>query len=164
LPALVALQEAARQERNIEKFLEIIAADLPHDDIDAELEIENARMRADYLRETRLLTAAMVRERSGLRPHNKSEPASRWKRERKIFAIRREGIDLYPAFQFQDGSPRPVIKEVLSALPDGLSAWQIAFWFESGNGWLDGAAPQQMLEQPNRVVEAARQFATPAVG
>ena len=164
LPAVADLQGAAIQERNIEKLLEIIAADMPHADVDAEVELENAQMRAEYLRDTKLLTAAKVRAQSGRNPRNKSEPASRWKREGKIFAVRKGGIDLYPAFQFEDGDPRPVIKQVLAALPDGLSPWQVAFWFDSGNGWLNGAEPQECLDRPDEVVEAAKQFADPAIG
>lgn len=77
--------------------------------IDAEL--ENAEMRAKYLSETPLLTAQQVRHLSGRRPSNKSEPVSRWKRDNEVFAIYKNGINLYPAFQFEDGVPKPIIKK-----------------------------------------------------
>ncbi len=164
LPAIATVHAEMIRKRNIDKLLEIIAADMPHADVDANLELENAEMRAEYLGETRLLTAVQVREQSGLEPRNKSEPASRWKREGKIFAVRKGGVDFYPAFQFEDGAPKPVIKKVLAELPDDLSSWQTAFWFDSGNGWLDGAEPQDCLDQPDNVIEAARMFARPAIG
>ena len=132
--------------------------------VETALDIENARLRSHYLRETPLLTAAEVRAASGLEPRNRSEPASRWKREGKLFAVRRSGIDLYPAFQFADGAPRPAIKSILTALPNDMTGWQIALWFASANGWLDGAAPQDRLSDPDAVVEAARRLADPAVG
>ena len=161
---VAAAHAAARQERNIERLLEIFAEDQPRSDLDAELELENAQMRAEYLAETPLLTAAQVRDQSGLKPRNKSEPASRWKRERKIFAVRKGGVDFYPAFQFEDGAPMPVIKQVLTKLPKDMSVWQIAFWFDTGNGWLDGQAPQECLGKPEGVLHAAQQIAEPAFG
>lgn len=162
LPAVFAARAGALQERNIAKLLEIIADDLPL--ANAELELENAEMRADYLAQTKLLTAAQVREQSGLNPQNKSEPASRWKREGKIFAIRKSGIDLYPAFQFKDGEPRPVIRKILAEIADQFTPWQLAFWFESGNGWLDGEEPQDCLDRVEDVVLAAKRLAQPTIG
>ena len=152
--ALVASNyAAARSERNIERLLEMIVEDMHSVDID--LEIENAEMRAEYLADNKLLTAQDVRDQWGLNPRNKSEPASRWKREGKIFAVRNGAIDLYPAFQFVDGSPRPVIKEILVEISEDFTAWQVAFWFASGSGWLNGEEPQNCLDQVDDVLMAA---------
>lgn len=161
---VVGAHAAARQEKNIERLLELIAEGLPHSDGDFELELENAEMRAQYLAETKLLTATEVRAQSGLNPRNKSEPASRWKREGKIFAVRKGGVDLYPAFQFTDGAPKGVIKSILAELAKDFTPWQIAFWFESGNGWLGGEAPQDCLGKPDEVVLAAKRLAGPTIG
>ena len=164
LPSLAAERGSRLSEANIEKILDVILSDAPRPRIENELEIDNARLRSRYIQETPLLTGAEVRAASGLKPRNKSEPASRWKREGKLFAVRRSGIDHYPAFQFADGSPRPVIKAILAALPKDMTGWQIAMWFASGNGWLDGAEPQECLSDPDAVVEAACSLADPAVG
>ena len=164
LPPIAEERRTQLTEANIEKILDVILADAPRPRIDIELDIDNARLRSQYLRETHLLTAKEVRDASGLRSRNKSEPASRWKREGKLFAVRRSGIDFFPAFQFVDGVPRPVIKEILANLPEGTTGWQTAMWFASGNGWLDGAAPQECLSDPHSVVHAARKLADPAVG
>jgi len=162
--AVTTTHIAARREKNIERLLEMIVEDIPRADVDIELELENAEMRAQYLTETKLLTAQDVREQSGLKPRNKSEPASRWKREGKVFAVRKGAIDLYPAFQFIDGSPHPAMKKILTEIGDAFTPWQIAFWFESGNGWLDGAEPQDCLDQTEDVIEAAQRLAEPAIG
>ena len=151
-------------EANIEKILDGILSDAPRPWVENELEIDNAFLRSRYLQETPLLTGAEVRATSGLNPRNKSEPASRWKREGKLFAVRRSGVDHYPAFQFVDGSPRPVIKAILDALPRDMTGWQIAMWFASGNGWLDGDEPKERLSDPDAVVDAARRLADPALG
>lgn len=162
LPAIAAARSSVLQEHRIEKILEIIADDVSHTDIETEL--ENAEMRAKYLSQTSLLTAQQVRHLSGRRPSNKSEPASRWKRDNKVFAVYKNGINLYPAFQFEDGMPKPIIKKILTVLPDDMTAWQIAFWFNSGNGWLNGAEPQNCLGQTEEIIYAAQQIAEPAFG
>ncbi len=164
LPSMAAIHRQALTERNIELMIESILPDMPRADIRAQLEIDNARLRADYLQETRMLTGSEIRAGSGLNPKNASEPASRWKREGRIFAVRHGGRDLYPAFQFSGGQPRRVIKDILAQLPASLTPWQIAMWFASGNGWLDGATPEERLEAPGEVVEAALHLATPAEG
>ncbi|MDE0332435.1 MAG: hypothetical protein OXL41_11255 [Nitrospinae bacterium] len=164
LPSLAAERRSRLSEANIEKILDVILSDAPRHRVENELEIDNARLRSRYLQETPLLTGAEVRAASGLNPRNKSEPASRWKREGRLFAVRRSGIDHYPAFQFADGAPRPVIKEILAALPEEMTGWQIAMWFASGNGWLEGDEPQESLSDPEAVVDAARRLADPALG
>lgn len=132
--------------------------------VEAELAIDNLELRQEYLDETPTLTAAQIHRMSGLGSRNTSEPASRWKSEGKTFAIRVGRRDLYPAFQFEDGTPRPVVRDVLSALPESMTGWQTALWFASGNGWLDGDRPQQRLHDGELVVAAARQLSEPARG
>ena len=136
----------------------------PRQGIDTDLALDNFVLRQEYLDETPLLTAKQIHDRSGVRSSNPSEPASRWKKEGRTFAVRIQRRDLYPAFQFQDGVPRPVIKEVLATLPAGMTSWQKAFWFASGNGWLDGDEPQQRLDHGEQVLYAAGQLAVPARG
>ena len=151
-------------DANKEKMLEVLFSDSPRAANDTDLDMENARLQAEYLRDTRYLTSVQVRAASGLAPRNNSEPASRWKREGRLFAVHRAGRNLYPAFQFEDGVPRPVIRKILAALPKDMTGWQIAIWFASGNGWLNGDEPQRRLSDPDSVIEAARRLSEPAVG
>ena len=132
--------------------------------IETDLWIDNLELRMNYLRDTPTLSAAEVHEASGLSSRNISEPASRWKREGKIFSIRHGRADRYPAFQFLDGAPRPVVKSILAALPDSMTGWQTALWFASGNGWLDGDEPQHRLDDGDLVVGAACHLSEPAHG
>jgi hypothetical protein len=76
---------------------------------------------------------------------------------KKAFSVLWHGREEYPAFQFRDGCPLPVIAAVLKALPDKMTPWQIAFWFVSSNPWLDGKAPYTMLSDTDSIVQAARQ-------
>ena len=163
-PQVAARRSEQLSDANIEKMLDVFLSDAPRAPVETELDIDNTRLRADYLQETPCLTAAQVHAASGLNPRNRSEPASRWKREGRLFAVRRSGIDLYPAFQFEDGVPRPVIKKILAALPKEMTGWQIAMWFASGNGWLGGDEPQGRLADPDAVVDAALKLADPAIG
>ena len=164
LPSLAAERRVRLTEADIEKLLDVLLSGVPRARVETELAVDNARLRSDYLRDTPLLTAAEIRAASGLNPRNRSEPASRWKREGRLFAVRRSGIDLFPEFQLVDGVPRRPVKAILAALPAGMTGWQIAMWFASSNGWLGGAAPQERLADPEAVVEAAGRLADPAIG
>ena len=114
---------------------------------------KNAEMRARYLQTTELYTAEDIQG-----------PSVKWKRAGRIFAIQHDGKDLFPAFQFADGEPLPIIQKILKALPDYMSPWQTAFWFESGNGWLGGEIPQECLKKESKVIDAAEQLAKPTIG
>ncbi len=131
---------------------------------ESKVALDNLEWRSRYLKETPMLTASDVHVMSGMRAKNTSEPASRWKADGKTIGVRVQGRDFYPDFQFEDGSPRPIMKRILDALPDHLTAWQKLAWFASGNGWLDGATPQDSLEDGDAVVAAARQLVDPARG
>lgn len=164
LPRLARLRAQKVSEENIEEMLSLLLQDADRADVDADIEADNAELRAHYLKSVPTLPSAGVHKLAGARSRNASETASRWKREGRVFAVRVKGVDYYPAFQFAEGEPRPVVKAILAALPDHLSAWQTALWFASGNGWLGGASPQAALEQERAVVDAARRLGEPAVG
>lgn len=164
LASLVAADRRQLTEDNIELLVRSMLPHAPRSKVDAQLELDNARLRAAYLEEVPTQSGREVRAASSLNPKNPSEPASRWKRERRVFAVRHGGRDLFPAFQFEDGYPRPVIKQILHQFPPTLTDWQIAIWFASGNGWLDGAEPRNRLDAPDEVIEAARRLADTTEG
>jgi len=131
----------------------------------AELETDNALLRKQYLAQHETYTSREIKEGSGLTTAKPSEPASRWKSQGKIFGVPAGRADRYPAFQFADGRPRPEIAEVLAALPSSMSPWQIAFWFASGNGWIENdAAPQDALHDMDRVLAAAADLGSDDLG
>ena len=131
----------------------------------AEIEIDNALLRMQYLARNQTYTGCEVREASGLKTGNPSEPASRWERQRKIFGVPVGRTDLYPAFQFAEGRPRPEIGSILAALPESMSPWQIAFWFASGNGWIENdVAPQDALHDMAGVLSAAADLTADDLG
>ncbi len=155
---------SALTEENIEHLVDMYLAGHERSDVDVDLELDNAEIRAEYLRATKTLTAKDVRAAVANKPKNPSEPASRWKREKRIFAVRNGGVDLFPHFLFRDGAPRKGIKKILEALPEDMSPWQIALWFASGNGWLGDKAPQDCLDDVSLVVDAAKRMNDTAIG
>ena len=151
-----------RTASDLDRILTWLAAE--HIDAEEDLAFDNVVARREYLDDTPTLTAVQIHRMSGLVSSNRSEPASRWKKEGKTFAVRLGRRDLYPAFQFEEGKPRTVVRDVLAALPSNMTAWQKAFWFASGNGWLDGDEPQQRLEDGDQVIAAARRLSESASG
>ena len=69
-------------------------------DVYLRIERKNAEMRATYLQTTELYTAKDIQG-----------PSAKWKREGRVFAVQDGEKDLFPAFQFADGEPLPVIKK-----------------------------------------------------
>ena len=122
-------------------------------DIDREIARKNAELRARYLRTTELYTAEDIQGAS-----------AKWKREGRVFAIQDGEKDLFPVFQFVDGQPLLIIQKILEALPEDLTPWQTAFWFQSANGWLDGKTPQKCLTKESEVIDAAEQLGNLVVG
>ncbi len=97
--------------------------------------------------------AALFEEFGRVRLHDVPAPD----RER-IFAVKADGDEWVPSFELDErGTPLPVIARVLSYLGGVRSPWELALWFTSANGWLDGSRPVDLLgTQPERVSEAAR--------
>lgn len=155
----------ALTERNIEALVDLYLQGEERADVDRELEQDNAELRAQYLREVPTFTAADIHKlMHGSQLNNPSEPASRWRREKRAFAVRNGRAQLFPCFQFADGLPLPVVRQVLKRLPADMTPWQIAFWFRSGNGWLNGRSPEEALDDEESVLNAADRLCDPAVG
>lgn len=154
LPSMIA----ARRQHLTDKHIEaLVDAYLPADalaPVMPDIEADNAKAQADFLRTYPFLTADQVAERAGHSAVNRSATAHRWKAEQKIFAIRVGGRDVYPAFQFKDGQPRAALRSAMRAL-GSRSGWQTAFWFITPNSWLGGHAPIDRLEDDAAVSAAA---------
>jgi hypothetical protein len=132
--------------------------------VGAAIDADNAEARIRFIERVACLSSAEIAERVGHGAKNKSQTASRWKAEGRVFSVPWRGRELYPAFQFLDGRPRLEIAETLAALPTDLSPWQLAFWFVSSNPRLDGAAPRDRLSESKALVSAAREEGDAVVG
>lgn len=155
LPKIVASRRQALSERNIEALVDVFLGADPLAAAMPAIESDNAVAQAGFLERWPILTAEAVAEQAEHASTNRSATASRWKKARRIFGVRVSGREAYPAFQFKEGRPRPVIGKILAALPEEMAGWQSALWFSGPNGWLDGQAPVERLGDESAVVAAA---------
>ena len=116
----------------------------------------NARARADALAEFGALTATQIAALRRVETSNPHPTVSRWLKEGRVFAVSSPQGRQFPTFQFDDGTPRPVIARVLAALHGQLRGWELLLWFTGSSGFLDGARPVDLLaSDPDAVVDAA---------
>lgn len=155
LPDVVRERKQALTERNIDALVDVYLSVDPLTAAMPAIEDDNAQAQAAFLRTWKVLTAEQVAENAQHGSANRSATASRWKRDRRIFAIRVKGREAYPEFQFREGRPIPAIGRALKALPEAMSGWQTAFWFTSPNSWLDDRTPLNSLKDETALIAAA---------
>ncbi|WP_052130790.1 hypothetical protein [Erwinia typographi] len=116
-------------------------------------------LRAFILEDTHWLSSSELSDRAHFTNANRSAGPNAWKRRGRTFAITVEGHDRYPKYAFDEAwQPLPVIKRILEIFAGTRTPWSLAIWFGTGNGWLAGEKPKDLLERaPDRVAEAARQ-------
>ena len=163
VPPIVHARRDRLSEDNIQVLVDTYLRCEPTQHARHAIEHDNARERARFVEEVACYTSRDLAALAGHQAGNSSATAARWKKAGKIFALPWRGSDLFPAFQFADGAPRPVIAQVLAALPD-MSPWQTGFWFTSSNGWLGGSVPADRLDHEDAVVLAARREAEALAG
>jgi hypothetical protein len=115
----------------------------------------NARARAEALAEFGAFTAAQLAELRGVDTSNPHSMVSRWLHEKRVFAVDSGRGRLLPAFQFEDGKPRPIIGRVLAALAGQLRGWELLLWFTASNGHLEARPVDRLASDPEGVVAAA---------
>jgi hypothetical protein len=116
----------------------------------------NKVAREDALREFGALTSAELAERRGAPVIDPDSVTDHWLVSNRLFAVETSAGKVFPAFQFEQGMPRPVISRVLRALDGQLRGWEVLAWFTGSNGYLDGARPVDRLgDGADEVVAAA---------
>ncbi len=125
------------------------------------LDMRRARLDAKAVRaiqqSTEWLTAAQISSLVDLGNANPVAAVSRWKRQGRIFALRRGGKDYYPRYALgSDFRPLPVIKDVLNVLA-GYDSELLAAWFDSTSRFLGGKRPREVMAMdPAKVLASAR--------
>lgn len=123
----------------------------------------NAAARAKLLSEFGTLSGAQVAKRVVWGPGEvpSSKTVGQWRRQGLVFTVGHQGRSVYPAFQFdEEGRPRPVVADVLATLGQQSHGWELALWFTSVNGWVDGCRPVDLLSsEPEEVALAAEREA-----
>ncbi|ANC84185.1 TPA: hypothetical protein ACNV18_000081 [Pseudomonas putida] len=107
------------------------------------------------------VTASEIASLAQLSASNPSSQPSKWKREKRIFAITHNGTDYFPMYgldEMRGYRPLSQLKDVIMVLESAKDSWQMAYWFMSNNSWLASKRPQDLLRSdPGRVIEAARE-------
>ena len=149
--------QAANQLRQkiIEQFIAILIVVPEYETFEFDLAYDNAKARLEYLSATEFVSVNPSETSTRLNGSILSE----WEKNKMIFSVNCFDKLLYPTFQFEADSPKPVIKDVLRELPNHMNSWQIAFWFESNNGWLGGDIPKESLDRIDELMVAAQQKA-----
>lgn len=159
LPELMA----AKSEAATKRWLDALLGDaLERVGLPEEMRIEarmQARAQSRVLNSGQFVPAATISELMGSQALNASSLPNRLKKSGALFAISRNGEDLFPLYALDRENafrPFPEMKKILAALKH-RRGWSVANWFESPNGYLDDKKPRECLAtRPEDVLEAAR--------
>jgi len=156
LPQLIRL----RQQEKISKVVEALLPEMGP----SRSTLIQARMQAeakstildsgDYLR------AAEIAKLAGYSETNPSAQTSKWKRDKSIFAVEKDGVDYFPSFALnpeRSYKPYSAVGAVLDVFQDTKSSWGLAFWFAGLNSFMGDRRPQDLLAtKPDLVIAAAK--------
>jgi serine/threonine protein kinase len=140
-----------KEERFLEKFEELKSRYPEVEPIlDPRLDrLEDALvLQQEFMRIEPVLSNTALHERADHAGRNTLRLMESWHERQQIFSVRYYGKDFYPAFQFDDaGQPYPLVERVLGILrkDSKITEWDIAIWFTSPTGALNGSAPKSML-------------------
>jgi hypothetical protein len=156
-PSAVALDLDQPFDRVVELLMP--SRDVPGPGFVAQLR-RNAAERQRFLDHHGALSAEEVADFAESSARNRRQTAHRWHNEdRSIFAVEHHGRTLYPGFQFDAGTrkPLPAVGEALSRLPRGLTGWALALWWDTplevDDEWV---TPVEVIGDPARVSRLAQ--------
>jgi hypothetical protein len=154
---LTDLARTTGTRRRLESLIDVMLPESVPSPAEAWHAQQSAQARSELLKEFGALTAEQVADQAGSTASNRSALASRWHSERRIIGVPWHGHTLYPAFQFRDGRPNPIVQRAGTILRNrGLRGWPLALWFTTPSGWLWDRRPVDLLdEDPERVLAAA---------
>jgi hypothetical protein len=164
--AHLGLEPLPKEVQDLQIVLQVGIEDEPlPETLSEDLDRGSRAWRENFISHYKGFSAVQVADEAGNGAKNRSAMASRWASEKKIFGVRFQNQTLYPAFQFKDGEPIPVIAEILKEMPPSFTGWDLAFFLTSPNSYLDGKLPVELLKsKPERLVSLAHAFAHPADG
>lgn len=160
--AILQLRREHR-ELNRDQLVKLFVGDVTPTPVD----IDRARLEAQAWRQILVsgdgwLTAVEVGELAHLGAGNPVATVNRWKKDRKVFAIQRDGRDYFPRYALgPDFRPLPAVAAVLKILP-WQSGERLAAWFESTSSFLGGKRPREVLSSDPKWVARAAQDAVEA--
>lgn len=146
-----------RREARHQQLVNLLVGDTTFRPVD----MSRARLEAKAVRaiqqSTEWLTAAQIANLANLPTANPIAAVGRWKKQGRIFALRRYGKNYYPRYALgSDFRPVPVVRDVINVLAD-YHPELLAGWFDSTSRFLGGRRPRDVIaEEPARVLAGAR--------
>lgn len=105
-----------------------------------------------------LLTSAQVAGRIGSRAAARRNAAAAAHGEGRLLALRRGRYLMFPAFQFDDSGPRPVIAELVRVSREhGWEETSLIEWLMAPTTYLAGRRPVDAIGEREKLLETARQ-------
>ncbi len=157
-----------RREAAIDKLVEASLELVPPKPAEIRLQDAVARFRLKFLQTEPCYSSTDIHVLRGSKGQNRAQIAARMKASGKAFAVRYGDKDVFPAFQFDaEGRPYSVVAQVLAALPEHMTPWDIAGWFVRRNLHLEGAVPRDLIAAEDahaRLIAAAQSQGDGPVG
>lgn len=119
------------------------------------------RAKTLFMRDHQMLTQEQLNNRVCLKTScDTVEHLRKWQARDTAVAVNWKGEIYYPVFQFEtDGTLNPTICEIASLFRTGreyaATDWSFALWLTSPHPWLNGDAPIDCLDTPEKVIQAA---------
>ncbi len=122
-----------------------------------------ARLRDEALQECALLDEPAVASLGASNPASHEGSVALLVQQHRVFALELPDLGVrYPAFQFRsDGTPWPVLAEVLPLLQSSFNPFDLLIWFNAPHPTLAGDKPRRRLDEPDMIVAAAQDSLKP---
>ena len=167
LGRMLSDKTAEVRERKLEELVDFLAGQMVvPSTVDTQMAQRLAARHARVLAEFGFITAEQLADANQSRAGNRHALTDNWKKRRQVFAVRHRDEsgrvrEVFPLFQFENFKPVRAVQSVVEAFGERKSAWKLALWFTSNNGWLPGQArPVDLLgSDPQAVVQAAQRDA-----
>ena len=153
----VGFHDSDHQRHKIDQFLKLLVEQPIMSDTETDYVVNNARLRLQYLQETEFAEVSGPSSKNSESTGYPLDTLLKWEAEKQLFAVWVDQAKYFPAFQFQNQNPMPIVGKILNILPNDMTGWHIAYWFSSENGWLKWDFPQHCLNQEERILNAAKQ-------
>lgn len=156
LPQLIR----ARQQEKVSRFVEALLPEMAPSRSALIQASMQAAAKTQILDSGDYLRSAEIAKLAGYSASNPSAQTSKWKRDKTIFSVEKDGVDYFPYFALnpeKSYKPYSAVAEVLDVFQDTKIGWGLAFWFAGVNSFLDDRRPQDLLAtQPELVIAAAK--------
>ena len=95
---------------------------------------------------------------SGINEHKLRNQLHLWKKDKQIFSVYNNGMELFPIYAFNRSnhwSPYESLSLVIRSFEVNKSNWAIAIWLAGANGCLEGRHPQDTLAKNVEILKIA---------